>query len=178
MAARANHEHFPRRTSADTSGENQRILQKLEAASGDLDVLRLTANSPALLGPFLRFSAALLGKTSVPRATIERAILYVAGRAGQTYEIREHEAMGRAIGLTDQQIESLVAGQISPEMFDADQQLVVELAAAVHAGTAVPAELWSRCVAVWELEGVLELLLIISLYAGTMPLFLNSLGMS
>ncbi len=178
MTARANHEDFPRRTSADTSGDNQRILQKLEAASGDLDVLRLTANSSALLGPFVRFTAALLGKTSVPRATIESAILYVAGRAGQTYEIREHEAMGRASGLTEQQIKGLVGGEVAPELFDPDQRLVVELAAAVRNGSPVPPELWGRCVAVWELEGVLELLLIISFYAGTMPLFLNSLGMS
>lgn len=177
MARGKNHERLARRTAADSSGDNQRILTKLEASANDLMALRIIANSPVMLGPFVRFTSALLHQTKIERSTVECAILFLAGRADQPYEIREHEIMGAASGLTDEQIRCLLAGEIEHANLDSEQALVVELADAVRTMPTVPAELWERCSSVWGDDGLIEILLVISFYGGMMPMFLNAMGM-
>lgn len=165
----------PRRTAADTEGEVQRILAKLEAQHQSLTVLRVIANSPALFGPFVRFTSAVLHKTTLSRPLIEAVILVLAADVSQGYELAEHQIMAAEAGLETAQVAALSVGKPDRADLNAEQDLAVSLARTLRAQGSIPRDLWSRAIDEWGTEGAVELLMVIGVYGGLIPLVLSGL---
>jgi 4-carboxymuconolactone decarboxylase len=72
-----------------------------------LNVFRLLANADTAFRPFMRYGLALLRDLEVDPVVREQAILRVAALTpGAEYEWVQHEAIGRAVGMTDEQVEA------------------------------------------------------------------------
>src|SRR5690349_24393383 len=70
-----------------------------------LNIFRLIANAETAYRPFMVYGAALLRDLEVDPVVREQAILRVAALTpGAEYEWVQHEAIGRAAGMTDEQI--------------------------------------------------------------------------
>jgi alkylhydroperoxidase family enzyme len=109
----------------------------------------------------------------------ELAILAVAKEAEARYEWIQHVEIGKAVGVTDEQIAALAqAGSCAAEgadermraaangesPFDAAQQAAIELAACVVRGPRISDELWQCVRAQFSDREVVELLIAIGEY--------------
>jgi uncharacterized peroxidase-related enzyme len=89
----------------ETAGDRARTL--LEAVKSKLGLVpnmtRAMANSPAVLDAYLQFSGAL-GKGSLSAKVREQISLAVAQANGCDYCLAAHSAIGKAVGLTGEQV--------------------------------------------------------------------------
>ena len=136
----------------------------------------LTDESGALNGPFNAFllspalgtalqelGAAVRYATALTPRVRELAILVVAGHWGSAFEQHAHEAVGRAAGLGDDELDALRAGRMPP-LADPVERASVELCLALVAGDVDDAS-WS---AAHELLGdrtIFELSTLVGYYA-------------
>jgi 4-carboxymuconolactone decarboxylase len=102
-----------------------------------LNVFRMLAHSEGLLAAFVRFGNHLLFKTELDPVLREIAIIRVGVLCGAGYELVQHEAIGRRIGMSEPLIAAIHAGPGSNDLDDL-QQLVLrftdDLVANVRAG--------------------------------------------
>jgi len=83
----------------------------IPARTPPLNIFRLLANAQSAFVPFMRYGLALLRDTTVDPVVREQAILRVAALTpGAEYEWVQHEAIARAVGMTDEQIEACRSG--------------------------------------------------------------------
>jgi alkylhydroperoxidase family enzyme len=76
-----------------------------------LNIFRLLANAQTAFRPFMEYGAVLLRDLELDPVVREQAILRVAALTpGAEYEWVQHEAIGRAVGMTDEQIEACRSG--------------------------------------------------------------------
>lgn len=76
----------------------------LLGAVGPLNLFTTMANHPKLMKRWLVFGGHVLSKSSLPARERELAILRVGWRCGSDYEFGQHTLIGRAVGLTDDEI--------------------------------------------------------------------------
>jgi alkylhydroperoxidase family enzyme len=77
----------------------------------EANIFRLLANADTVFAPYMRYGLALLRDTTLDPVVREQAILRVAALTpGAEYEWVQHEAIGRAAGMTDEQIAACRAG--------------------------------------------------------------------
>jgi alkylhydroperoxidase family enzyme len=76
-----------------------------------LNIFKLIANAQTAYRPFMAYGGVLLRDLEVDPVVREQAILRVAALTpGAEYEWVQHEAIGRAVGMTDEQIEACRSG--------------------------------------------------------------------
>jgi 4-carboxymuconolactone decarboxylase len=69
-----------------------------------INLFRMLANAPALIGPTLRLGEAILTKSDLDPKLRELVILRAARVTGSEYEWVQHERIARLVGLTDEEI--------------------------------------------------------------------------
>jgi len=79
------------------------------------NILSTFVRHPALTKEFLKFNVHLLFRSTVPPRLRELAILRVAHRTGSEYEWGQHVRMGRAEGLTDDDIAAVQRGEAAQD---------------------------------------------------------------
>ncbi|MDQ3758954.1 MAG: carboxymuconolactone decarboxylase family protein [Actinomycetota bacterium] len=94
-----------------------------------LNIVRMFAGAPATLGPLTDLGQAILLHSQLDPRLREIAILAVARESGSNYERVQHEAICRAIGMTDADIEAASAGKLAE--LEEDAALVARFAASV-----------------------------------------------
>lgn len=100
---------MPRIPYADIAKLSDEIRASLEGKPSNVGRMLAVASEPvyqALTG----FVLALLNDSSLPPKLREVAILRVGYLSDAAYELYQHEAMGRHVGLTDQQLAAIRAG--------------------------------------------------------------------
>jgi 4-carboxymuconolactone decarboxylase len=124
---------------ADEDPQDERV----EAVLGRLpepriNLFRMLANAPAMIGPTLRLGEAILTKGELDPKLRELVILRVARRTDSEYEWVQHEGIARLVGLSDEEIARAVDDD-RPELRLVDavldgtppEELVAEVAALV-----------------------------------------------
>jgi alkylhydroperoxidase family enzyme len=85
----------------------------------------MLAHAETAFRPFLRFGGAILGALELDPRLRELAILQVAKQAGAEYEWVQHVAIGRAVGLTEDQIAAVEREDPGdPSLSDADRAVL------------------------------------------------------
>jgi uncharacterized peroxidase-related enzyme len=96
------------------TGEVKRLFDQVRAKLGMVpNIMRGMANSPAALEGYLAFSGAL-GQGALSAKLRERLALTVAESNGCSYCLAAHSALGKAVGLTDEEIQDSRGG-VSPD---------------------------------------------------------------
>jgi alkylhydroperoxidase family enzyme len=171
----ANHEAIPRRTAADTEGDVQRVLGKLEASGQNMTVLRIMANEPKLFRPFVLFANALMYSEFLPADVREVVVLWIARAEAAPYEWHEHVPIARRVGLSDEQIGE---GRVDSSGFSEDQLLGVAVAQAMLEKRSLPPELWEQATARWGVEGAMDLVMSVGWWGGITRMLLEALGLT
>lgn len=167
------------RTSADTEGEVQRVLGKLEAGGNDIKIMRLMANSPQAFRPFLLMSLSLMERAALPPNHREVAILRLGTLLEVEYEWREHVPMSAKAGVTDEQREAIRWGRVDDEdLFDQPQLLALRIVDTILTEQAMPTALWDQACAQWGREGALDLVLVVGWWGGFVPNVIRCLGIT
>jgi 4-carboxymuconolactone decarboxylase len=136
----------------------------------------LTRDDGALLGPFNAFllapelggrlqelGAAIRYRTALPARTRELAILTVAAHWDSAFERAAHEAVGRAVGLTDDELAEVAAGRV-PELADPVEQAGAHLVRAMVDGD-VDDDTWAAWADTAGPAMVFELATLVGYYA-------------
>jgi alkylhydroperoxidase family enzyme len=169
------------RTSADSDGDVQRVLAKLEEKGLANIITRLMANSPTAFRPFVLMASALMGAGALPGPDREAVILDLASRAKLDYEWFEHVPVARREGFSDEQVRALEAGDpLSDEhhLFTASQLLGIRIARTLVDGQALPVEDWEAARSTWGLEGAFDLLLSVAWWGGYVPTVIRGLDLA
>jgi 4-carboxymuconolactone decarboxylase len=122
---------------------------------------------PMLLAPAVGSALASLGeairyRSSLSSRTREIAILAVGALRRNGYEWYAHERVGRAIGMTDDEIETIKRGAVPDD--GADERDVVAAARSIASGEGVPEDLYQRLVGSLGLNGTMELVTLVGYY--------------
>jgi 4-carboxymuconolactone decarboxylase len=136
----------------------------------------LTDDDGALRGPFnafllapavgdalQRLGAAIRYGTSLSDRVRELAVLVVAAHWDSAFERESHEAVGRAVGLTDDELRALREGADLP-LDDPGEAAALTLVRALVSGDADD-DTWAACVPPLSRESVFELSTLVGYYA-------------
>jgi alkylhydroperoxidase family enzyme len=120
-----------------------------------------------------RMGGFLLSGKGIPAREREIVVLRVGWRAGSVYEFGQHTVLGRAAGLTDEEIRRLTEDGLD-EWSDDDRALVA-LADDLHADDKVADATWASLAGRWNETELVELLVLAGFYR-LISGFLNSAG--
>ena len=130
------------------------------------NIFGVMANNPKVWRSYLRLGNGLWADCGLDTPTRELAILRTALLALSPYEWHQHVRIGRAAGLTDEQILGLHAWTTSPLFFDAEKALfgyIDALAASDHP----PAEVHEALAAHYPAAAVVGINLLAGFYLMT-----------
>jgi len=130
-----------------------------------INLFRMLANAPALIGPTLRLGEAILAKGDLDPVLRELAILRVARLTATEYEWVQHQEIARLIGIDEQKIGAIADGQISDAAFERREIVVLRLVGHVLEDAAPPAELVTEVESEIGRSPLIELLIVTGYYA-------------
>jgi alkylhydroperoxidase family enzyme len=90
-----------------------------------LNVFRMLSHAQSAFRPYLRFGGALLANLELGAIERELAILRTARLIDAEYEWVQHVSIGRAVGITDEQLVALDAGDLDHEAFSPRERAVL-----------------------------------------------------
>ncbi|MDQ1396411.1 MAG: 4-carboxymuconolactone decarboxylase [Acidimicrobiaceae bacterium] len=169
---------LPLRTAADTAGDVQRVLGKLEASQKNLKVIRVLANSPSAFRPFVLMADGLLNRSPLPASVREVVILHLAGHLGVNYEWEEHVPMSEAAGVSKEQREALRDGTLDDlSLFSDEQQLALRATDEIVDQRALSEESWQKACEMWDVEAALDLVLTVGWWGAFVPTIIQAVGL-
>lgn len=152
-------------------------IRDFVARRGNLNVFRLLANAPRPFAGWTAMVDELFDSPTFTLRTREVVILRVAHLQGSRYELDQHTAVARRVGLTEQQINAIVnAGPLDNADFTATEQLIITLVTELCTTYRLRDETFDQALNVFGDEGLTELLMIVSCYYG-LALVLNAVDL-
>ena len=141
-------------------------VQEVLAALPPLNIFRMLAHAETAVRPYLRFGGILLSDqlelAPVPR---ELAILQVARLFEAEYKWIQHVAVGRAVGVTDGQIEALERGDLDADAFDDAERALLRFTTAAMRTPRPSDEDLAALREHYSPRAIVELLLVCGAYA-------------
>lgn len=143
----------------------------------------------ALVGPFapmLRFPAfgraawtytkALIDNAKLPKPAHEVAILATGAVFNSRYELYAHERVAEGVGLSEEKIATIAAGQRPADLTE-EEQAAYDVAVALASGRQLPASTYDRAVRAFGEDLTAELIYLVGGYA-LVSMLLNAYDMS
>ncbi|HXA42946.1 MAG TPA: carboxymuconolactone decarboxylase family protein [Candidatus Solibacter sp.] len=160
-----------------TNGPDHPLILPLEPDGDErkLNIFRTLARNRPLYRGFLKLGGHLLTGGVLPAREREIVILRIGWRAGSEYEFGQHTVIGKAAGLTDDEIARLADS--GPGEWDSDDRALVNMADELCDDDAVGSETWTALSQRWNEAEVLELLVLAGYYRLVSGL-LNSVGVA
>jgi len=136
------------------------------AALPPLNIFRMLAHAESAFRPYLRFGGALLSEDlELDPVARELAILQVARLFEAEYEWIQHVAVGKAVGVTDEQIAALERGDLQADAFDDAQRALLRFATAAMTTTRASDEDFTAAREHYSPRVIVEVLLVCGAYA-------------
>lgn len=149
----------------DEESADPRVREVLERLPVRLNLFTMLAHAPTLIGPTLRLGEAILTRTELEPDLRELAILQTARATGTEYEWIQHVAIGKAVGVTDEQIAALERGDIGGDAFGERAALVLRVVDECARSGQPSAELVDEAAAELGPAKLVELLLTVGYYS-------------
>ncbi|MFC9428423.1 carboxymuconolactone decarboxylase family protein [Streptomyces sp. NPDC056987] len=119
---------------------------------------------PWLTRPLLEWFTAGTGASVLPARVREVAILTTGSRYAAAYELYSHSRVALAVGLPEDIIEGLVAGQRPAGMTD-EETVAHDVASRLHSGAPLPGALYRAGIRTFGDSGTAELVFLVAQYA-------------
>lgn len=150
-------------TSGPRGGSQQpfALVDDVGALAGPFNAMLL---QPDLGVALQALGAAIRYQGTLPARIRELAILVVAGHWSSTFEQHAHEAAGRRIGLSEEELAAVRAGE-EPALADPAERAAVGAVRALVQGGDLDDEAYARAVAQLGEAGVFELTTLVGYYA-------------
>jgi alkylhydroperoxidase family enzyme len=139
-----------------------------------LNIFRTLAHHPKLLKRWLVFGSHVLAKSTLPARERELAILRVGWKCRSEYEWGQHVAIGRASGLSDDEIRRIAAGPDAPGWSELDAWILRGCDELVGDHFLADAT-WAGLSAHWSTEQLVDFVFAVGQYV-LVSMALNSFG--
>ncbi|MEW6269792.1 MAG: carboxymuconolactone decarboxylase family protein [Thermodesulfobacteriota bacterium] len=158
------------------SEEARAVIEPTRALSGGpvFNVFSTLAHHPRLLKRWMVFANHVLAKTTLPPRERELLILRAGWLCGSEYEWAQHVVIGRASGLTDQEIDRVADGPDAPG-WSAEDRAVLRAADELHRDSCISDATWASLRERLSTEQIIDLIFTVGQYA-MLAGALNSLG--
>src|SRR5687767_9292313 len=146
----------------DRDEQTQQLLTslRLDPIADDLDIFATLAHHPRLLKRWSAFGGTLLFGGQLPARDRELLILRTAWLCKAEYEWGQHVVIGRAVGITDDEIERIPGPEISDEWGPREQALfraVDEL----HEGSMISDSTWEVLAGEYDYQQLIEVCMVV-----------------
>ena len=150
-------------------------LEAIERGSGRLlNIFRTLARHPKLLKRWLVFGNHVLGGSTLPARERELIILRTGYLCGSGYEWAQHVAIGRAIGITDDEVRWLAADPATGEWSAGDRTLLLATDQLV-ADKFIDDTTWTALSTTWNEKQLMDIVFTVGQYV-LVSMALNTLG--
>lgn len=122
--------------------------------------------NPAVGAAFHRLADAVRYRSHLTDRQRELAILLVASAWDSAYERYAHEAIGRAVGLTDDEVAAVAAGRV-PDGLSGEDAVVARTGRRLAIGDDLSDEEYDEAVRVLGERKLVELVMLVGVYAAT-----------
>lgn len=133
-----------------------------ERLPAKLNVMRMMLQAPTCMPPFVKLGAAVLGMQKLDARLREIVILRVATLSRADYEWTQHVAIGKAVGVTDDEISAIKSGD--PGALDSQARLVVKFTEECVREVRVSDVTFSEAQAAFSSQEIAELIITIGYY--------------
>jgi 4-carboxymuconolactone decarboxylase len=140
---------------------------------GNLNVFRLLANAPNVFPGWSQMVDELYASPTFSARMREMIVLRVAHLQGSPYELAQHVPLGRAAGLTEQQLDAIATGDLDGAGFSADEHLALDVVTELCTTHHLRDDSFTAARAVFDDAALTELLMIVGCYYG-LALVLNA----
>lgn len=141
---------------------------------GALNIFRTLARHPKLLKRWLVFGSHVLAKNTVPERERELAILRVGWLCGAEYEFGQHTVIGRAAGVSDDEIVALTE-PLDDHGWSPEDRTVLDAVDELHADQCITDATWAALAQRWSDQQLLDLVFTVGQYT-LVSMALNSCG--
>lgn len=168
-------QRIPVTTAEDRDDRTEELLTTMRRSDGsDLNIFATLAHHPKLLKRWAAFGGTLLFGGRLPGRDRELLILRTAWLCRAEYEWGQHVLIGRAAGITDDEIDRISGREISQEWGPQDRALLLA-ADELHADCVISDEVWERLADVYDYQQLIEVCMVVGQYH-MVAFTLNSLG--
>lgn len=173
MADRPAVPRIPPLAQGDANEAQQAALDGL-TANANLNIFKTLAHHPRLFNSWLPFGGRLLQGSRLPSRDRELVILRVAFRCRSKYEWGQHVGIGRAAGLTDEEIRRVAAGP-DDSGWTSHEAALLRVVDELHEDDCITDATWAVFADDYTTEQLIELPMLAGHYA-LLAGVLNSLG--
>ncbi len=139
-----------------------------------LNIFRTLANHPALMKRWLVFGNHVLAKSTLPARERELLILRVGWLCRSGYEWGQHVGIGKASGLSDEEIARIAKGPDAPGWSAGDRALL-RAADELHGDAFIGDATWAELAKTWSPQQLMDLVFTVGQY-NLVSMALNSFG--
>jgi alkylhydroperoxidase family enzyme len=154
--------------------ELQQELRKRFGPGPLLNIFRTLAHHPELMRRWLVFGNHVLGKSTLPAREREIAILRIGWLCRSGYEWGQHVVIGKASGLTDDEIARIAQGPDAAGWSAADRALL-RATDELHADAFISDSTWAELAKSWSTQQLMDLVFTVGQY-NLVSMALNSFG--
>ena len=159
----------------ERSTEQEELLARNRTAAGaDLNIFATFVRHPRLAKRWLAFGATLLRGGELSGRHRELLILRTGHRCRSAYEWGQHVAIARAAGLTDEEIDRVVAGADAPG-WDPLEAALLRAADELHDDACITDATWAVLAEAFDERQLIEVPMVVGQYH-LVAFTLNSLG--
>ena len=149
---------------ADAATQSESVRHYIDL-SGGLNILRMLSHAgPATFEGFNQLSRGLMIESKLDVQLREIAILRVGHLSRAAYEIYHHEAIGRGVGLTEQQLTAIREGDAQAAVLTPPQRAVLAFADDVELNVRAGDATLEAVRAVLSDSDLVELIMVIGCY--------------
>lgn len=142
--------------------ETRTLLERLPVR---LNVFRMMAHAPTCFPGWLRLGTAILSDLELSPQLRELIILLVARELGCQYEWIQHVPLARAVGLDEEHVRAVEAGETASPAFDPRQQLLLQATREWLAGAKCSQETWQALQVHFRPREIVEAMIVTGFYA-------------
>ncbi|BBX43036.1 carboxymuconolactone decarboxylase family protein [Mycobacterium simiae] len=146
-------------------------IREWAARRGNLNVFRLLLNAPNVFPGWTRMLDELYASPTFDTRLREAIVLRVAHLQGSEYELAQHLPLGRAVGLTDQELDALATGEFAG--FDRKERAALDVVDELCTTRRLRPQSVAAARKIFGDEALTELLMLVSCYYG-LALVLNA----
>ncbi|HLJ88051.1 MAG TPA: carboxymuconolactone decarboxylase family protein [Candidatus Angelobacter sp.] len=161
-------------TPSELDPETQQMLEGMRVDGKIFNLFTTLAHHPQLMKRWLVFASHILGKSTLPERDRELVILRMGWLSRAEYEWGHHVAIGKRIGLTEEEIERVSKGPEAPGWASFDAALL-RAADELHADSIVGDSTWKELSARYTTQQMLDLVFTAGQYK-MVSMVLNSVG--
>ena len=139
-----------------------------------LNIFRTLAHHPGLMKRWLVFGNHVLGKSTLPARERELVILRIGWLCRAGYEWGQHVAIGKASGLSEEEIARIPKGE-GAAGWSAPDRALLRATDELHEDAFISDATWAELAGSWSTEQLIDLVFTVGQY-NLVSMALNSLG--